>query len=171
MNQDHAEAEPSRVVPERTRWRAALDAVWRRKLDEVIALSAACDGTFAADDDSLADRVATPSLRLRGRANRAFEELSAVEDAIARIDAGSYGLCAACGQPMSEEWLAEEPQVRHCPDCALLLVAWRSWRATSATHPAWAGPVGVTAPHPAPASRARHQPSARRATVLLPVPA
>jgi RNA polymerase-binding transcription factor DksA len=153
------------------RWRAVLDGLWRRKLDEVIALSAACDGIFVADHDRLAGRPASSSLRLRDRANRAFEDLAAVEDAIARTDDGSYGLCGTCGQPMSEEWLAEEPQIRHCPDCALLLVAWRSSWARSATQPGRARPVGATVPHPAPANRARHQPSAIRATVVLPVPA
>jgi RNA polymerase-binding transcription factor DksA len=170
-DQDFGEAQPDRAEPDGARWRSVLDGLWRRKLDEVIALSAACDGTFAADPDRFADGPASSSLRLRDRANRAFADLAAVEDAIARTDDGSYGLCAACGQPMSEEWLAEEPQIRHCPECALLLVVWRSSRARSGTQPAWARPVGATVPHPAPANRARHQPSASSATVVLPIPA
>jgi RNA polymerase-binding transcription factor DksA len=170
-DQDYGAGRPDRVEPERARWRSALNALWRRKLDEVIALSAACEGTPDVDDGRLADRASSPSLRIRDRANRAFEDLAAVEDAMARIDEGSYGRCAACGQPMSEEWLAEEPQIRHCPGCALLLVRWRSSRARSAAQPAWAWPAGSTVPHPAPAERAGHQPSVRPATVVVPIPA
>jgi DnaK suppressor protein len=156
-NQDYIGAVPDSAGANRVRWRAALNARWHRKLDEVVALSAACEDSASVD----ADRAVAPSLRLHDRASIAFDDLAAIEDAMARVDAGTYGRCAACGQQMPEEWLAEEPQIRHCPDCALLLVAWRSPRPR----------LAKMVPHPAPANRAPHQPSARSVTVILPVPA
>lgn len=41
-------------------------------------------------------------------------ELSDVEDALRRLDDGSYGSCAACGQPIGEERLAAMPAARFC---------------------------------------------------------
>lgn len=163
-NQEYVRALPDSAAANWVRWRVALNALWHCKLDEVVALSTACDGTASVD----ADRPAPPSPRLPDRASRAFDDLAAIEDAMARVDAGTYGRCAACGQRMPEEWLAEDPQIRHCPDCALLLVAWRSSRPLLATQPAQAGPM---VPHPAPADCAPNHPSARRATVVLPLSA
>ncbi len=153
----------------RVRRRAALDALWQRKLEECVALSAACSGTASVGDDQLAKPTALPSLP--ARTTRAFEDLAAIEDAVARIDDGTYGLCATCGQRMPEEWLTEEPQARHCPDCALQQVAWNSLRARSAPQPAQVVPAGPTVPWPAPASSGPHQPSAAAATAALPLPA
>jgi RNA polymerase-binding transcription factor DksA len=103
----------------RARWRLALEAAWRRKMDEVIALSKAfCDLT-SDDGGSPARRGVRVSSRLQGRTERAYDELVAIEDAIARIDDGTYGMCASCNRIMSDEWLADKPEVRYCPDCAL----------------------------------------------------
>jgi DnaK suppressor protein len=156
---------------DRVRWRAPLGERWQRKLDEVVALSAACKNAASVDDDRLADPVVVPSLRLHDRATRAFEDLAAIEDAMARIEDGTYGLCAACGRRMPEEWLAEEPQISHCPDCALRLVAWRPSSARPTTKAAQVVQVRPTVPHPAPAHRDPHQPPALHATVDLPLPA
>jgi RNA polymerase-binding transcription factor DksA len=42
--------------------------------------------------------------------------LEAVEAALARIDAGTYGLCEACGQPIVAERLSAIPWARLCID-------------------------------------------------------
>ena len=40
-----------------------------------------------------------------------------IDDAIARIDDGSYGLCINCGQPMAEKRLTAVPWAPYCVDC------------------------------------------------------
>lgn len=40
--------------------------------------------------------------RLTGLADAAASELQQVDDAIARLDAGTYGVCAHCGRPIPE---------------------------------------------------------------------
>jgi RNA polymerase-binding transcription factor DksA len=40
-----------------------------------------------------------------------------VEQALARMDAGTYGLCERCGQPIDEERLDALPAVRLCLNC------------------------------------------------------
>jgi RNA polymerase-binding transcription factor DksA len=105
------------VEDRRVRWRLALDSAWHCKIDEVIALSRACC-RLTPDDNAV--RVST---RLQARTERAYDDLAAIEDALARIEDGTYGTCAGCDQAMSDEWLADRPEVRYCPDCALRRVS------------------------------------------------
>lgn len=105
--------------PGLARWRVALESRWQRKLDEAIALSRACYGLSLADDGSLGQRPVRRSRRLCARTAEAYEELAAIEDAMARVDDGSYGLCADCARVMPDDWLAGTPEARHCPDCSL----------------------------------------------------
>jgi DnaK suppressor protein len=106
-------------------WRSVLEDRWRRKLDQAIALCKARCDALAGDDEPVA---ATPSPHQLGlQIDHAYQELADIEDAIARVDAGTYGRCAACDRPMPAEWLTEDPQVRCCPECSLLLVTWQAW--------------------------------------------
>lgn len=107
----------------RLRWRLALDAAWRRKIDEAIALSKALCGLTSDEDASPASRGMPESGRLQARTERAYDEVAAIEDAIARVDDGTYGICAACDQAMSDDWLADKPEVRYCPQCSLRRVS------------------------------------------------
>ena len=47
----------------------------------------------------------------------AEERFDAVVDAIARLDDGSYGICAACTQPIPYGRLLVMPETRHCVAC------------------------------------------------------
>ena len=40
-----------------------------------------------------------------------------IDDAIGRIDDGSYGLCINCSQPISEKRLTAVPWAPYCVDC------------------------------------------------------
>lgn len=44
-------------------------------------------------------------------------ELREVEAALARLDAGSYGYCTACGEEISAARLAASPEVARCFNC------------------------------------------------------
>ena len=41
-----------------------------------------------------------------------------VEEAIVRLDAGTYGTCIDCGRAVATERLTAIPWARHCIDCA-----------------------------------------------------
>jgi RNA polymerase-binding transcription factor len=43
--------------------------------------------------------------------------LEAVEAAIARVDAGTFGTCIRCGRPIAAERLEALPWAAHCIDC------------------------------------------------------
>ena len=57
------------------------------------------------DGGELDDRQLASALR---------EELDGVERALERLDAGTYGLCDSCGNPIDDAVLAEMPQARSC---------------------------------------------------------
>jgi DnaK suppressor protein len=44
-------------------------------------------------------------------------QLIEVDDALARMDAGTYGRCQKCGQPIPEERFEALPATRQWPSC------------------------------------------------------
>lgn len=59
------------------------------------------------DDDALAGEDALLA-----------REVAAVNAAIARIDAGTYGVCTRCGNDIAPARLAAKPEAALCIDCA-----------------------------------------------------
>ena len=53
-------------------------------------------------------------LALRGRAE---SQLELVDEALARMDAGTFGVCVTCGQPIAAERLEALPWAARCIDC------------------------------------------------------
>ncbi len=49
---------------------------------------------------------------------RAEAQLQQVRAALTRLDAGTYGLCQKCGQPIDDERLELVPLTTHCIRCA-----------------------------------------------------
>lgn len=56
--------------------------------------------------------------RLTGLAEAAASELRQVDDALARVDAGTYGICANCGKPIPAGRLEARPFAEYCVVCA-----------------------------------------------------
>src|SRR5215813_13585481 len=56
--------------------------------------------------------VALTALDEQGR-----HEMEAIQAALARIDAGTYGICEICGQPISAARLTAIPMARLCVAC------------------------------------------------------
>ena len=51
---------------------------------------------------------------------RDIDELAQVESALARLDAGAYGNCADCGDPIPLGRLQVQPAARRCAGCQLV---------------------------------------------------
>jgi RNA polymerase-binding transcription factor len=49
--------------------------------------------------------------------DRATSHLELVDDALARLDAGTFGSCLRCGQPITPARLEALPWAAHCIDC------------------------------------------------------
>jgi len=45
------------------------------------------------------------------------KELAEIEDALKRIEEGSYGICEMCDEPISEERLKIKPYAKYCIIC------------------------------------------------------
>lgn len=67
------------------------------------------------DDDRAIERNNDEVLEGLGEAGQ--KELAAIEAALGRIAAGTFGLCARCGEPIAEERLAAVPHAALCSDC------------------------------------------------------
>ncbi|TPQ25145.1 TraR/DksA family transcriptional regulator [Methylomonas sp. HW2-6] len=50
--------------------------------------------------------------------NAARDEVEKIKQAIIRIDAGTYGVCVSCGEPIRQERLAALPFANQCLRCA-----------------------------------------------------
>jgi DnaK suppressor protein len=49
---------------------------------------------------------------------QAREQLAAVDAALGRLEAGRYGVCERCGQPIGDDRLAARPTALTCVGCA-----------------------------------------------------
>jgi RNA polymerase-binding transcription factor DksA len=79
------------------------------------------DREGANDDDEHDPEGVTLSSewsRLSGLAEAAASELRQVDDALVRMDAGTYGICARCGNAIPSARLEARPFAEHCVSCA-----------------------------------------------------
>ena len=109
-----------------SQWRTRLEALWTRKIDEIILLSIACgDDTARGAADKETPAFAGSPGRLTSQLQQAYRDLTEIADAVDRLEAGHFGVCARCLRPMPPEWLDDAPQIGFCPDCSLHLVCLR----------------------------------------------
>ncbi len=71
------------------------------------------DEGFADSGQVTAERGEVDAL-----AGKLVETLEETEDALAKFDAGTYGNCESCGQPIGEARLDAMPAARLCITCA-----------------------------------------------------
>lgn len=74
----------------------------------------ALENDYARTDPAQADALGEAGLALLHQDCR---QLEAVEQALARMANGSYGLCCACGRPIAPERLQARPAAALCLDC------------------------------------------------------
>jgi RNA polymerase-binding transcription factor len=91
--------------------RAAQDIVDGDTEDGELS-SAAGDQHLADHASEMLDREVDESLE-----ENAEQLVHEIDVAVARIDAGTYGTCARCGQPIPEERLEAVPYATLCLDC------------------------------------------------------
>lgn len=66
------------------------------------------------DDDAVADAAAAMDVAM---VIRESQELQNIEAALARIDDGSYGICADCGNEIARARLKAYPMATRCVPC------------------------------------------------------
>lgn len=87
-------------------------------------LSGRLKTTQATEGEETAEGLnSTPQLRelsevREGLDDEAAQELNQVNDALARLERGEYGLCESCGSPIGKARLEALPYTTLCIDCA-----------------------------------------------------
>jgi RNA polymerase-binding protein DksA len=73
-----------------------------------------------ADDehDPEGSTIAFERSQVGAHIRQAEEHLADIENALARIEAGTYGTCARCGEPIPEGRLDARPTATTCVGCA-----------------------------------------------------
>lgn len=106
--------------------REALATERRTTLQRLADLTGDYDGIVAAAADSNLDdehdpegsTIAFERSQVGAHIDQAQEHLEAVEAALARVRAGTYGICERCGGPIPEERLEARPTASTCVRCA-----------------------------------------------------
>ena len=95
--------------------RAALEEEREQLRSQLTDLGVAVDY-----DENFADsgQVAAEQGESRALVGQLEETLVAVEQALAKLDAGTYGVCESCGKTIGEERLEAMPATPYCIDCA-----------------------------------------------------
>ena len=89
-------------------------------LDHVVAAA-----TLVATDDEHdpeGSTIAFDRAQLIAVLDQARRHLGELDQAIARLDTGTYGICVRCGGPVGAERLAARPPAATCIACASLPV-------------------------------------------------
>jgi len=105
-------------------YRLTLEEQWRHQVGDLVDLS--YDALSHADErDDDGSRVTERLLNSRLVA-AARQQLQETEDALSRIDDGTYGLCGTCGGEISPQRLEILPAARLCVACQALRTARQS---------------------------------------------
>ena len=106
--------------------RVALAAEQQATLEQVAGLEREFSQIVAASQADNADdehdpegaTIAFERQHVAALLAQARDHLTAIDEALARLDAGSYGYCERCGQPIPPERLAARPTATQCVACA-----------------------------------------------------
>ena len=106
--------------------RDRLEADWRRTYRRLVALSDDYAGVVAASRDTNADdehdpegtTIAFERSQVDALVRQAKEHLAEVDAALARVEAGTYGICEVCGEPIPDGRLEARPTARTCVEHA-----------------------------------------------------
>ena len=93
---------------------------------EAATLARDLEALFTASRDSNADDEHDPEgatigferAQLTALLAAARKRIAEVDEALHRIDTGTYGVCEGCGQPIAAERLEVRPFARRCIACA-----------------------------------------------------
>ncbi|MGY1616247.1 TraR/DksA family transcriptional regulator [Geodermatophilus sp. SYSU D00691] len=91
-------------------------AALTREFDDVVAASASSNADDEHDPEGAT--IAFERQQVAALLESARRRLADVEAALARRDAGGYGVCEVCGGAIAPERLAARPAARTCISCA-----------------------------------------------------
>ena len=99
--------------------KTTLEQQWRERVDEISRLSVqlyALRDAGAADADGASSQAAEQSM-IERQLNVARRAAADLEAALRRVEAGTYGVCERCDQPIARARLDALPHARLCAPC------------------------------------------------------
>ena len=105
-------------------------SVLRARRAEVVAGIGELDASFAdivaaAEGSTLDDEhdpegatIAVSREQVSALATASHRQIEAIDQALARLEAGTYGTCVRCGQPIARGRLEARPEASDCITCA-----------------------------------------------------
>ena len=103
------------LLAERARTVAQIEAL-AREFDGIVEAAE----LVATDDehDPEGHTIAFERQQVAALLRDARSHLGDLDDALARVALGTYGVCASCGRPIAADRLAARPAARTCIACA-----------------------------------------------------
>jgi DnaK suppressor protein len=99
--------------------RTALEEEREKLLGQLANLGEGPDGSLAFDQNFAdSSQVTAERSEVEALVGSIRESLAEVENALAKFDAGTYGTCEGCGQPISPARLEAKPAACYCINCA-----------------------------------------------------
>lgn len=100
--------------------RAELESELTRLGSQLAEMSRSEGGGALDFDEGFADsgQVTAERSEVDALAGNLSETVSEIEDALSRIDAGTYGTCESCGSDIAAARLEAKPTARLCMNCA-----------------------------------------------------
>jgi DnaK suppressor protein len=86
--------------------------------EQAAALDAAGDDAKESADLALRDVTEEMALRLGDKESQVVAD---IDQALLRIEEGSYGICARCGRPIDERRLEAMPTARYDAECQAII--------------------------------------------------
>lgn len=92
----------------------------RHRLTETFddIVEASRDSNIDDEHDTEGTTVAAERSLVSSLDREAGERLQAIDRALTRVDAGTYGICLRCGEPISDIRLDTRPAAEFCITCA-----------------------------------------------------
>jgi DnaK suppressor protein len=97
---------------------AALGRIAGLSTDIEEVISAAASVSTDDEHDPEGATIAFERSQLGALRDQAQRHVIEVDEALARLDAGTYGSCVVCGRPIGTERLAARPSASACIACA-----------------------------------------------------
>lgn len=88
------------------------------RVDRAAALELSDDGVKDSSDFSMMDVNKELALRLGDRESQMVAD---IDQALLRIEEGTYGICARCGKPIDERRLKAVPTARYDAECQSII--------------------------------------------------
>ena len=109
MDQQHANQLTQTLLEEKKQIEGQIDLMSKKNPDDIADASDTLDEK-AQDVTNMDERRAVEqNLELR---------LREIEETLAKLDAGTYGICSNCKSPIDEKRIQAMPIVQFCFDCA-----------------------------------------------------